>query len=155
MAEQLEKNGALFYRSAAKKIPDKPISQLLHDLAIWEEKHKEIFARMRTSLKGKGKNAKSIATDDKSSFYLQMLSGGNLFDLQSDSLEQIHPGMTIDEILQMAIKKEKDSVIFYLSLKHLLAKKADQKIIDAIIDDEMDHITFLNRELTTMHHQMM
>jgi hypothetical protein len=47
----------------------------------------------------------------------------------------------------MAVIREKDSVIFYLDLKTLLAETADRKSIDGII-------AFLNRELTTLHHQL-
>jgi rubrerythrin len=155
MAEQLEKNGATFYRFAAKEISNPHISKLLRDLASWEEGHEKIFARMRATLKGKMQVRKASDPKDKSSLHLQMLFDGNLFDLKTDPIELIKDITTIDDVLQMAVKKEKDSVIFYLSLKNLLANRADRKIIDKIIEEEMDHITFLNKELTTLRHQLM
>ena len=51
--------------------------------------------------------------------------------------------------------REKDSVVFYLNLKKLLAETTEQKSIDEIIEEEMEHIAFLNRELTTLHQQLM
>jgi rubrerythrin len=155
MAEQLERNGAAFYKFAAKEISNQPISKLLRDLASWEEGHEKIFARMRVSLEEKGQDGKTIATKDKSSLHLQLLFDGNLFDIKTASIELIKGKTTTDDMLQMAVKKEKDSVIFYLSLKNLLASRADQKTIDKIIEEEMEHITFLNREITTLRHQLM
>ena len=155
IAEQLEKNGVTFYKVAALKVSNPHINKLLSDLASWEEAHEKTLARMRAVLKENVQGEKTFDAQDKSSLHLQMLFGGNLFDLKTDPIELINDNTTIEDVLQVAVKKEKDSVIFYLSLKNLLTNRVDQKIIDKIIDEEMDHITFLNKEITTLHHQFM
>ncbi|MCH7559530.1 MAG: rubrerythrin, partial [Planctomycetes bacterium] len=50
MAEQIERNGAKFYRAAAKKFPE--LSQVLSDLAVMEDEHEKTFAAMRAELSG-------------------------------------------------------------------------------------------------------
>lgn len=154
MAEQLERNGAAFYKLAAEGMSDTHIRAVLRDLATWEEAHEKIFSRMRATLTGDLRSDKALNAEDKRSLYLRAMVDGNVFDLQTDPSELLSGRETIEDVLQMAVIREKDSVIFYLDLKNLLSETADQKSIDGIIEEEMDHIAFLNRELTTLHHQL-
>jgi rubrerythrin len=154
MAEQLERNGAAFYRLAAEGMSDPHIRPVLRDLATWEEAHEKIFSRMRATLTGYLRSEKALNSKDKRSLHLRAMVDGNVFDLQTDPSELLSGRETIEDVLQMAVIREKDSVIFYLDLKTLLAETADRKSIDGIIEEEMDHIAFLNRELTTLHHQL-
>ncbi|MBL7153969.1 MAG: rubrerythrin, partial [Phycisphaerae bacterium] len=48
MAEQIEVNGARFYRAAAKKFP--ALDQMLLELAAMEDEHQRTFAAMRAEL---------------------------------------------------------------------------------------------------------
>ena len=50
MAEQIERNGARFYRTAAEKFPE--VNPLLLELAAMEDKHEKTFAAMRSELSG-------------------------------------------------------------------------------------------------------
>jgi rubrerythrin len=155
MAEQLERNGAAFYKRAAEGMLDSNIRTVLRDLTTLEAAHEKIFSRMRATLTGDLRSEKALNPDDKSSLHLRAMVDGNVFNLQTDPSELLSGRETIEDVLQMAVAREKDSVIFYLGLKPLLATMADQKSIDGIIEEEMDHIAFLNRELTTLHHQLM
>jgi rubrerythrin len=155
MAQQLERNGAEFYRLAAKNVTTKPIGKLLRDLAAWEENHAKIFARMKTTAERKVEGEKTGNTQEKSFLYLQMLVDGNLFDLKTNPIELIKGCKTIEDLLQVAVTREKDSVIFYLGLKNILENTDDRNIIDKIIEEEMDHITFLQKEINTVLHQFM
>jgi len=154
MAEHLERNGAAFYNRAAEGMSDPHIRTVLRDLATWEEAHEKIFSRMRATLTGDLRNKKALNAEDKRSLHLRAMVDGNVFDLQTDPSKLLSGRETIEDVLQMAVTREKDSVVFYLDLKNLLAETADPKSIDGIIEEEMDHIAFLNRELTTLHHQL-
>lgn len=48
MAEQIERNGAKFYRAAAEKFS--AVRQVLLDLAAMEDEHQSTFAAMRAQL---------------------------------------------------------------------------------------------------------
>ena len=50
IAEQIERNGAKFYRSAAAIFDEPEICRMLLRLADWEAKHERVFARMRRQL---------------------------------------------------------------------------------------------------------
>ena len=48
MAEEIERNGAGFYREAAKNTSDKEIKQMLLELADMEDEHLTTFQQMRS-----------------------------------------------------------------------------------------------------------
>ena len=50
IAEQIERNGAEFYRHAAGAAAAGGTRKLLEDLATWEEDHEKLFSDMRKTL---------------------------------------------------------------------------------------------------------
>ena len=50
IAEQIERNGVKFYRSAAEKIQDADKKKLLTDLAEMEVEHEQTFKALRSEL---------------------------------------------------------------------------------------------------------
>jgi rubrerythrin len=50
MAEQIERNGADFYRKAAEGASDEEIAQMLLDLAAMEDEHERTFSQMKAAL---------------------------------------------------------------------------------------------------------
>ncbi len=60
MAEQIEKNGASFYRKSAEAIADTGAKKLLLDLAAMEDEHEKTFADLRKGLSGKEKVSNRI-----------------------------------------------------------------------------------------------
>ncbi|MCK4816396.1 rubrerythrin, partial [bacterium] len=53
IAEQIERNGAMFYRQMAENISDVLIRNLLLDLATMEDEHEKVFISMRADLSDK------------------------------------------------------------------------------------------------------
>jgi rubrerythrin len=56
IAEQLEQNGARFYRTAAQAMNDEKARDLLLKLAAMEDDHKALFTQMRSQLTTSEKN---------------------------------------------------------------------------------------------------
>ena len=54
IAEQIERNGAAFYRKAAGLFDQPQLVRMFLDLARWEAKHEEVFASMRRQLSEQG-----------------------------------------------------------------------------------------------------
>ncbi|MBN1456465.1 MAG: hypothetical protein JW912_01280, partial [Sedimentisphaerales bacterium] len=50
MAEEIERNGAKFYRKAAKNAATKDIKDMLVNMAVMEDGHEKTFAEMRKEL---------------------------------------------------------------------------------------------------------
>lgn len=57
IAEQLERNGAIFYRTAAEAVDESGLRALLLKLAGMEDDHQKTFAGMRSALTDEEKAA--------------------------------------------------------------------------------------------------
>ena len=146
MAEQIERNGVKFYRKAAENISDKDTRRMLLDFAVMEAGHEETFAEMRKQLSNQERELMVFDPENEMALYLQAMANGHVFDLKKDPSQQLTGEETINDVLEMAIAAEKDSIIFYLGLRDFVPATAGRDKIDAIIKEEMSHITILNRK---------
>ncbi|MGD8372293.1 MAG: ferritin family protein [Syntrophobacterales bacterium] len=150
MAEQIERNGARFYRKAAAVVKDERVAKLLTDLATWEEGHEKTFAAMRADLTDKERQLTTFDPDHETSMYLQAMADGHVFDVRVDPASNLTGEESAEEILRMAIGQEKDSIIFYLGIKDMVSGVMGKEKIDAVIREEMRHIGFLNKEIVAL-----
>ena len=146
IAEQIERNGARFYRRAAEGFKDEKPGNLLLGLAAMEDKHERVFAAMRGELG----QSDSFDPDGQAIQYLNALADGHIFDPRKDPSEKLTGGESLEEVLQMAIGIEKDSIVFYLGLKEAVPESLGRDRIDRIIKEEMAHLVSLSRELASL-----
>jgi len=150
MAQRIETNGAAFYRKAAGMFPGKPAEKLLQDLAAMEDAHYEVFKEMRSHLGNNEAKSTTYDPEGQAALYLQAFADGHIFDTQTAPADRLTGAETLADILQTAIGLEKDSVVFYTGLRQLVPAKLGKDRINAIIEEEMRHITTLNRELVAV-----
>ncbi len=148
MAEQIERNGIKFYRKAAKGISAQDARQMLLDLAEMEADHEKVFAGMRKELQDQDRQTRVFDPDNEMALYLQAMADGHVFDLRKDPAEQLTGDETLGDIVKLAIGAEKDSIVFYLGIKDFVPVRAGKDKVDAVIKEEMGHITLLNRILS-------
>ena len=148
MAEQIERNGAKFYRAAAEKFPT--IQQILLDLAIAEDEHEKTFKDMRAQLSGREQEPMVFDPDNEAQMYLQVVADGHVFDTKADPAEQLKGKDKPGDILQTAIKMEKESIAFYAGLKECVPPRAGRDKVEAIIREEFSHIATLNEKLSAL-----
>lgn len=147
MAEQIERNGASFYRKAAELVEDAKVSKLLLDLAAWEDGHQRVFASVRANLTEPERQLTAFDPDHETSLYLRAMADGHVFDVKVDPADLLTGKETKAEILRLAMGQEKDSIIFYLGLKEMIPETMGRERIDEVIKEEMNHIAFLNKEI--------
>jgi len=145
MAEQIERNGGIFYRAAAEKFPG--VSKVLLGLAEMEDEHLKTFADMRADLSGTELEEPVFDPDGQAQMYLRVMADGNVFDVKADPAEQLAASNTPEDVLKMAIGVERDSIAFYVGLKEAVSRKAGKDKVDDIIKEEMGHIVTLNEKL--------
>ena len=150
MAEQIERNGARFYRRAAGMVKDAEVSKLLQDLAAWEDAHQKAFASMRQILREGERKPTAFDPEDEISLYLQAMADGHVFDVRVNPADRFTGKESAKDILQMAVGQEKDSIVFYLGLKEMVSAIMGKDKIDKIIREEMRHIGFLNKEIAAL-----
>ncbi len=141
MAEQIERNGAAFYRKAAANIDDAQHKSLLLDLAKMEDDHEKTFSAMRADLKAAEKASTVFDPNNDGMLYLRALADTRVF------FENLIDPSGMTEILKSAITAEKDSIVFYLGMKEAVPEKFGKHRVDNIIREEMGHIRLLSKEL--------
>ena len=114
VAEQLEKNGARFYRNAAENTEDPSIRELLAYLASMEDQHERTFAGLRAELTEQDKRPGAFDPDDETARYLKALADRRVFHEKSIDLN------SLEEVLKEAIVTEKDSIAFYVGMRELV-----------------------------------
>jgi len=141
IAEQIERNGANFYRSVAEKVADSNKKQLLSDLAEMEDEHEQTFKNLRSELSQDEKTMTTFDPEDEAANYLRALAETRVF------YEKKIDTSSFEEILKTAITAEKDSIVFYLGMKDVVPAHLGKQKLDDIIKEEMGHIRLLSKEL--------
>jgi len=141
MAEQIERNGAKFYREAAQNVSASEDKELLLGLAGMEDEHEKTFQIMRAQLSEKEKEATVFDPAGEAVQYLKALADTRVFFEKEMELS------SMQDILKAAIEAEKDSIVFYLGMKDTVSEKRGKQRIEAIIKEEMHHIRILSKEL--------
>ena len=147
MAEQIEINGAKFYREAAKKTPDDKTKQLLLNMAAMEDGHLKTYQEIRKGLSQREKEEIVFDPDGQSAKYLQAMADARGYEGKITPAKELTGNETTKEILEIALNSEKESVLFYLGLKDLVPERAGRDKVEAIILEELSHITTLLNQL--------
>jgi len=150
IAEQIERNGAKFYRQAAKGVAASQNQERLLNLAQMEDEHLKTFAAMRADMAKQGQITMIDPVFDpegEAALYLQAMADGKVFNVNVEPSQALTGKEAMEEILQIAIGKEKDSVVFYVGIKEMVPEKFGKSRIGDIIKEEMSHIRILSEEL--------
>jgi len=144
MAEQIERNGASFYRRSAEAIAEPAEKKLLLDLAAMEDEHEKTFADLRAGLSEKEKFTTLFDPDGETALYLRALADTRVFFKKKIDMS------SMEEILKKAILAEKDSIVFYLGMKEIVPVNSGKTKIDVIIKEEMVHIKLLSSKIVAL-----
>jgi rubrerythrin len=143
IAEQLERNGARFYRTAAAGVKDSRARDFLLTLAAMEDEHEKIFARMRSQITALEKTATVFDPLGEATGYLKALADTRVFfDKKIDT-------SSLEAILKEAITAEKDSIVFYLGMREAVPENLGRSRLDEVIKEEMGHLRQLSGELVS------
>jgi rubrerythrin len=149
LAENMEKNGAAFYRQAAMLDVDPDIKTKLRELAEMEDNHQEAFKAIRKQLATQEKTSTVFDPDNELSAYLDAMSAGYALAKEEDP-QVLLAGKGLAEILKIAISLEKDAIVFYLGLKDLVPDAAGKDKVDWIIRQERGHVVTLSAQLRSI-----
>jgi rubrerythrin len=150
MAEQVERNGAQFYRDVAAQATDRPMKDLLLSLAATEDGHLRTFQEMRKSLSDQEKRGTTFDPDNEATLYLQALADSKGFEGMISPTQKLTGKESPRQLLEIAIDAEKNSVLFYVGLKDLMATAASRDRIEGVIREEVRHVADLRRHLRTL-----
>ena len=141
IAEEIERNGAKFYRTAAENIEEPESKKFLLDLAVMEDEHEQTFKKMRSELTRDEKVMTTFDPEGESEGYLRSLADTRVF------YEKKIDTTSLKEIYKSAIIAEKDSIVFYLGIKEVVPVHLGKDKLDEIIKEEMSHIRLISKKL--------
>jgi rubrerythrin len=148
IAEQIERNGAAFYRACANNLPS--AKDFLLQLAAMEDAHEKTFKQLHKSVSEQESELLAADPDGEAAQYLQNMAGGYVFDIRKKPSDTLRGNESLADICRIAIGIEKDSIVFYLGLKEMMSKNYGKDKIDAIIKEEMRHVTLLSTKLQSL-----
>lgn len=150
MAEAIERNGATFYREAATKASSQKIKDLFLTMAVMEDAHLKTFQEMRQGLRGQEKGETAFDPDGEASMYLQTMADSKGSEGMKNPTEKLTGNESEEELLNIAIGAEKNSVLYYVGLRELVSAKAGKDKVEAIIKEEVRHVADLRRQLSQL-----
>jgi rubrerythrin len=150
MAIEIELNGAKFYREAAGNATDAEIKKMLIEMALMEDGHVVTFTKMREDLGEQEKEQTVYDPNNEAAMYLQTMADSHGIEGKKSVTEKLTGQESTREILEIALNAEKDSVVFYFGLRGYVSAQAGKDRVEAVIVEEISHITRLNQELAAL-----
>ena len=147
IAKRIERNGITYYRRAAELMQDEASKKLMNDLAEMEIVHEQVFAHMQKGLSGDELGETMYDPHDDAYTFLKGMADKYVFDPKEDPMNVLKAGTDAKTILDAAIQREKDSIIFYEGIKVMVPEKFGGPRLDEIIAQEMGHVIILTRHL--------
>ena len=143
MAIRIESNGAAFYRKAAGLQSDEKNRDFFESLAAMEDKHQETFTEMRKTLKEEDKGGKVFDPHGELALYLASMADSLGGEGSPSAADALTGNETLEDIVNIALGLEKDSILFYLGLKNMVPPKYGRDKVEQIIEEERKHVAQL------------
>lgn len=141
-AKQIERSGYKFYSNAAKRIPEH--RDFLIFLANEEVGHEAVFSELQKLAISNDFQDSVWNPDNIISQYFESLAESTVFKRNTKELDELYDSSnSIEDIIDWAIKREQDSVLFFIGLKESLKESSEKEKIEDIISEEIKHIHLL------------
>ncbi|MGB2600667.1 MAG: ferritin family protein [Candidatus Omnitrophota bacterium] len=133
---QIEKNGKEFYNEVAARSKDPKAKKIFEYLAGEEEKHITAFQNILASVH----EYKPVDAYPGEYFaYMNALASEHVFTQEHTGKDVAQSTESDMEAIELAIKFEKDSIIFYEGMKKVVLER-EHKVLQDLIDQEQEHL---------------
>ncbi|MFO7660650.1 MAG: ferritin family protein [Candidatus Cloacimonadaceae bacterium] len=142
-AVQIEHNGYAFYHEATKhKGLDDASLKLLTDLRDQELNHEKIFLALRDH---EDMQHLTLTQDwELVASYLKTIVESRIFNTEDAAIKLATEARDVKDILNYAIQFEKDTLLFFHTVKDSIANPKAQSAVARIIQEEISHVIRLN-----------
>ncbi len=134
-AVYIEERGYEFYIEAMKKFPEPGATELFQYLADEEFKHEKLFKK----LMGQDGDVKKGEADAEYQAYMKEFVKVHQLGDREAIQAKLARMTTLEEVLDLALGFEKDSIIFFSELKEMYAKGYTAPL-EKVIHEEMGHL---------------
>ena len=150
MAEQIERNGAKFYRKAAETAQRAEAREHFSQLAKMEDGHEALFASIRAQLPAEAAQPSIFDPYGESALYLQAAADTHIFNVHKDITQILTGKETPTEVLMIAISFEKDTIAFFLGMRDAVPESLGKKDMEELIKQEMGHVSELTAQMSAL-----
>jgi rubrerythrin len=147
MGMDIEKNGEAYYRKAAALAKNDKVKEVFLMLMKEEKKHYETFKKLRESLPPKSSLPTVGDPDDQEGLYLEALVKSRIFTDEREAEEVAARVENEIEALRAALTFEKDTILFFQSMKSMTREDLGRKEIDMLIDEERKHVVQISEAI--------
>lgn len=140
IAVGIEISGAAFYDQLAGSTKETGTRVVYGKLADREREHAKTFQNM---LGATGAYVNSRPYDEEYDTYLKTLVESAVFKNERSAREAAKNVATEPEAIEIGIRAEKDSILFYSAIQGLV-RREDADIVGAIIKEEKSHLAQLS-----------
>ncbi len=135
-AVYIEQNGYEFYVEAMKKFADPDMTELFQYLADEEFKHEKFFAKLKEAA---GHFTPPESYDGEYQAYMKEFCKAHSLANREAIKPKLAKLKTMNEVLDMALGFEKDSVVFFSELKGVVHSEQSGPV-EKVIREELVHI---------------
>ena len=132
-AVEIEKDGIAFYNRLAEQASDATVKELYQFLVAEEVTHQAIFEALLAEV---GEAVNPGESSDKYHQYMHALVESAVFKKDDPAIQNL---VDDAEILEYAIGKEKESILFYQEMKGFVPEQ-DKPTVEKIIEEERFHV---------------
>jgi len=139
MAVEAEKNGLAFYQAMTSKAKDEKARNIFAFLAEEEAEHKNTFQDLLSDFTPVG-----MSHTDEAEYhnYLNAFASTRIFNSDTN-IDELVQNITSDvEAVDIAIRTEKESILFYYELREQVQDEG-RKNINEVIKEEKTHLARL------------
>ncbi len=147
---EIEKNGRRFYERTAAAADDPDVAKLLKELSAWEDSHVTLFERLASELPENARSGEAIDPDEDMQRYLKAVADSHVF-LRSEDIDGIAQSCTTAvDVLEMALRFEKDSVVLYTTMQQMVPEHLGKPTIHRLAREEIEHVSLIQSKLATL-----
>lgn len=140
MGMDIERNGEAYYRTAAELSKDAKIKAVFVDLMNQEHIHFEVFKSLREKLPPRASLPTVADPESEEYLYLDALVKSRLFNNVREAEAVARKVGSAIEALRAALTFEKDTVLFFQTMKSMTDERLGKNEIDRLIEEEHRHI---------------
>jgi len=148
IAQRIEQNGLNFYKAAANAVTDPKAKEMLSNLAEWEVGHEKLFREMRKGLTDSQRQPMVFDPHNEMGLYLKAMASQVVFTSKMDPVKTIGDKPSFKKILDIALEREKDSVVFYAGMKKFVPASLGTEKIEMILQEEVSHVAMITQRLS-------
>jgi rubrerythrin len=143
IAQNMEKHGLDFYQRAATKAKDTATRDLFLRLAEDEKKHLARFEELEETLHAARREGAGYTDDADLSAYIDRLVETQVF-ADEGAVARLADQVESDyEALAVAIRAERDSILFYQEMLDFIDSNAARETFSRILQEERGHLQTL------------